>query len=255
MIARSRSPIFAIAAVSIILSLSVATTFGFIGTTTTATAKDTIPRGNDRPHANLFRLYDQTDPQQQSPETLRAEAISLQEKAEKLRLEIEQNAVPANEKRNVATISDSAPAEKESLSPWAIVSTEPKEEGDRDFRLYVDIGKEDGTWMDPRWGASGKRIEFSVDVRLLWNRLAAPEASSKMVKDNTAGKSSQVFALETAQCARLRDGFDRMECQGGAYRIDSDRSGRRTLRIMIEVEGTNRADQSYVYGDVSVPAG
>ena len=29
------------------------------------------------------------------------------------------------------------------------------------YRLYVDIGREEGTWMEPRWGASGNRIEFT----------------------------------------------------------------------------------------------
>eukprot|EP00956_Cyclotella_meneghiniana_P008937 scaffold12269_cov41-Cyclotella_meneghiniana.AAC.3 len=28
----------------------------------------------------------------------------------------------------------------------------------------VDIGREPDTWMDPRWGASGHRIEFTLDV-------------------------------------------------------------------------------------------
>ena len=32
------------------------------------------------------------------------------------------------------------------------------------YRQYNDIGREDGTWMDPKWGASGRRIEFTVDV-------------------------------------------------------------------------------------------
>ena len=30
------------------------------------------------------------------------------------------------------------------------------------YKLTVDIGRESGTWMDPRWGASGRRIEFTV---------------------------------------------------------------------------------------------
>lgn len=108
--------------------------------------------------------------------------------------------------------------------------------------------------MDARWGASGKRIQFNLDIKLLSNKLADPIVADKMVKDNNMGKSSQVYALETAPFARLRDGFDRMQCYGGAYRIDVDKGGRHTIRLMIDVEGT-MADQNYIYGDVSIPKG
>lgn len=200
-------------------------------------------------HSNTSQLHAEKDPEQRGPNILRAEAESLKAQAEKLRLEIEgtTNSVVAGDNSEVP--------ETVASSPWAIVSEGLKEDGDQDYRLYVDIGREPGTWMEPRWGASGKRIEFTLDVRLLTNRLATPEVSKKMVKDNSMGKSSQVFALETANFARLRDGFDKMKCNGGAYRIDTGRSGRRTIRMFINVEGTNKADQSYVYGDISVPSG
>jgi len=210
-----------------------------------------------------IRLHAQKGPQQRGSEILKAEAEALKAKADKLRSEIEEKSLQANRNKNnadaatnnaVATSNDSL-GPVALLSPWAVVSTEPKEEGDREYRLYVDIGREDGSWMDPRWAASGKRIEFSLDVLFLANRLAAPKMSKKMIQDNTVGKSSRIFALETAQFARLRGGFDRMECKGGSYRIDTGKSGRSTIRIVIEVEGTTKADQSYVYGDVSVPAG
>jgi len=210
------------------------------------------------------KLNSQKDLHQRGSEILKAEAEALKAKAEKLRSEIEENALQTNEKNiadpatntAVATNNDSFAATVP-VSPWVVVSTEPKEEGNQQYRLYVDIGREDGTWMDPRWGASGKRIEFSLDIGLIVNRLAVPEISKKMIQDNTVGKSSQIFALETARFARLRDGFDRMECKvgGGAYRVDMGKSGRSTIRIVIEVEGTNKADQSYIYGDVSIPTG
>jgi hypothetical protein len=304
MVARSTSPIFTITFVMlqlpivIILSLSVATTSGFIVTTTPTTTWTTklssrrLPTAkteddnndccsfnsnlrrygrNRNSNPEIFRLRAaQKDPEQTGSEILRAEAESLKAKAEKLRSEIEENAsqatkvtsgnknnnVNADTNTNTNTNTAIATATTAPLSlPWDIVSTGPKEERDREFRLYCDIGREEGTWMDPRWGASGNRIEFSLDVGLLTNRLAAPEMSKKMIQDNTVGKSSRVFALDTAKFARLRGGFDRMECKGGAYRIDTSRSGRSTIRIVIEVEGTVKADQSYVYGDISIPAG
>lgn len=225
----------------------------------------------------IVQLHAQTDPLQQSEaEILKAEAETLKAKAEKLRLEIKEDTEQQKQKQQqqlketnyfgeslddtdattVDTTNNAVTVTTASLSPWAVVSTGPKEGGDQDYRLYVDIGREDGTWMDPRWGASGKRIEFALDINLLANRLAAPEIAKKMVQDNTVGKSSQVFALETAQFSRLRDGFDRMECKGGgAYRVDVSKNGRSTIRMVVEVEGTMKADQSYIYGDVSIPAG
>ena len=253
MAARSMFPIPSMHFLSalLILSISVATTQGFVATTPTTTLTTT---------ASQFQLQAQTDPN--TPENLRAEAESLREKAEKLRSEIEGNSVQIKPPTtataltgSAATTEKNAADDTSSLSPWAIVPSGPKEDGDREFRLYADIGREEGTWMDPRWGASGKRIEFSLDIGLLSNKLASPEVAKKMEQDNTAGKSSPVFALDTAKYARLRDGFDRMECTGGAYRIDTDRNGRSTIRIVLEVEGTVRADQSYVYGDVSIPPG
>jgi hypothetical protein len=57
-----------------------------------------------------------------------------------------------------------------------------------------------------------------------------------------------VVALKTAPNARLRDGFDRMQCYGGASRMDMANNGRYSLRLMVEIEGT-KSDQA-MYGDV-----
>ncbi|KAL3925726.1 MAG: hypothetical protein SGILL_000205 [Bacillariaceae sp.] len=195
--------------------------------------------------------------------SLRDEAETLRAKAESLRQEIEQE-----QRGNVCSGTGTETGETDIAattastitiaptivtSPWSLVQTEEQEDG-QEYRLYVDVGREEGTWMDARWGASGKRIPFNLDIKLLSNKLADPLLADKMVKDNSMGKSSQVYALETAPFARLRDGFDRMSCYGGAYRIDVDKGGRHTIRIMVEVEGT-LADQDYIYGDVSIPKG
>ena len=236
-------------------------------------------RGHRNNPSNTLRLNaaqsDVDNPQRQSEaETLKAEAEALKAQAEQLRSEIEQETQQRKDNNTdksvltgktddngsdttvtTTTTTRVVATDAVAASPWAVVSAGPSDEGDREFRLYVSIGREDGSWMDPRWGASGKRIEFALDIKLLASGLATPEVSKKMVKDNTVGKSSPVFSLETAPFARLRDGFDRMECKGGAYRIDTGKSGRNTLRMYVEVEGTTKADQSYIYGDVAVPAG
>jgi len=125
------------------------------------------------------------------------------------------------------------------------------EEGSNDsfvtwYRLHVDIGRESGTWMDPRWGASGKRIEFTVDVGF-GEELASDEIVERMVKDNFSGNRSDVKLLKTSDQAKLRNGFDSMKCYGGGYRID----GQTTVRFHISCDG--KADPSY--GDISIPAG
>lgn len=133
-----------------------------------------------------------------------------------------------------------------------------------DYRLYIDIGREEGTWMEPRWAASGNRLEFTMDVSLVLpnlnsttnidESLADPTLVSQMVKDNLSGKSSQVRILRS-KAARLRSGFDKMKSNGGAYRIDATRnSGTSTARFYITVDGTPQGE-SNTYGDVSIPVG
>ena len=140
------------------------------------------------------------------------------------------------------------------------------------YRLYVDVGRESGTWMDPRWGASGARIDFTVDVSFLTPHtddggddrdggmdvsLADEEVRGRMVKDNFGGDSGAVRIVETrTDAARLRGGFDRMACRGGGYRIDrGGGNGSGAVRFHLLVDGTPTEGPGSTYGDVSVPAG
>jgi len=103
--------------------------------------------------------------------------------------------------------------------------------------------------MDPRWGASGRRMELSLDVRFGSSlERASPEIASRMVQDNFGGRSSPTYVLETAEWARLRNGFDRMPCRSGAYRIDTSKNGG-TARFYIDVVD-GKTD-----GDISIPKG
>lgn len=135
-------------------------------------------------------------------------------------------------------------------SPWNVAESQQVGIG---YRLYFDIGREPGTWMDPRWGASGKRIQFTLDVKFLTEIQANPETVLGMVKDNFGGKSLPVMMLQTAENARLRAGFDKMKCNNGGYRIDlsNDQRNSNTLRFFVRVEGTKQGD----YGDVFIPPG
>jgi len=178
-------------------------------------------------------------------------------------------------------IRDSLPQEekKQTLSNEApLPNLDYPNQGDkdvqsRDYRLYVNIGREDGTWMDVRWGASGGRIEFTIDVSFLVPlsaeakenseiendddlSLAGPDIIENMVNDNLLGKRSTVRILRCAPTARLRSGFDKMNCNSGGYRIDGgggNSLSQSTLRFYLEVDGT--AEKDGTYGDVWIPKG
>jgi hypothetical protein len=111
------------------------------------------------------------------------------------------------------------------------------------YRLYIDIGREDGSWMEPRWGASGRRMEGTLDVSFS-TTLASREIVDSMVQDNQKGKSSEIFVVETGIKARLKGGFDSMKVEPGGYRIDNGG----TIRFYVSVEGSQD-------GDVSIPQG
>lgn len=93
-------------------------------------------------------------------------------------------------------------------------------------RLALDFGREEGTWMDARWGLSGRRIECTADL--------------------TFGADGSL------SCApfRLRGGFDTMPMRGGASYTVAQRT---RLAIELDVEGT--AGREDLYGDVSIPQG
>lgn len=189
-----------------------------------------------------------------SPQQLQAQ--ELLEKARKLREEIDQasSATTTPGASREPTIITKVPAS----SPWALVNYNNSDNDDSSssetttaYRFYVDIGREQGTWMDQRWGASGQRIAFSLDVAFT-TRPANRTVAHQMVQDNQRGsfsKKSPVYCLDVAPFARLRGGFDRMKCQPGAYRLDiANNRGQpqKTLRLFFFTEGKTQ-------GDVSVP--
>jgi len=120
--------------------------------------------------------------------------------------------------------------------------------------------------MEPRWGASGKRIECTIDISFLTEEEAGPEVIELMVDDNKFGKKSVVRVVDTTGKARLRSGFDSMKVSGGGYRVDLGgkkgggavggiSSSSSTLRFYIGVDGTLGGDGASSYGDVSIPEG
>lgn len=164
------------------------------------------------------------------------EAAELLQRAREIRASL-----PAGT-QEMAQVGETTPSAPRA-SPWTVPVAEHSGVG---YRIYVDIGREDGTWMDPRWGASRNRIEFSMDAKLLLETLANETVVNRMVKDNFGGRSSAVYELESSPYARLRSGFDRMACHGGGYRIDSGRNGA-TVRFYVGVDGTPERGSSYGY--------
>jgi len=138
-------------------------------------------------------------------------------------------------------------------------------------RLYIDIGREPGTWMEPRWGASGRRLEFTLDVsflrlqlddiasssqeeeqRIVNDYLASDDIALKLISSTSSSKSSlsPIYALHSAPNARLLGGFDKMEMFDGGYCIESSSTATatKTMRFCLSVAGTTN-------GDISIPKG
>ncbi|KAK1738997.1 hypothetical protein QTG54_010313 [Skeletonema marinoi] len=103
----------------------------------------------------------------------------------------------------------------------------PATSSNNNYRLYLDVGREPGTWMDPRWGASGRRIECTIDVSFssvddapeeeVWEEIT----SGLKTVTSKSSKVSPVFKLQHAPFARLRSGFDKMKIEEGGYCIES----------------------------------
>ena len=220
-------------------------------TFTTSTALRSTPSSPEEQNGSTTILSSLS-----SSDRLRRKADDLLSKAKALRQEIPSERQANDDMRpGTGTASTTSNVVKE--SPWKLLDNVLDDDAEWiDYRLYMDIGREEGTWMDPRWGASGKRIEFSLDVRFRTDEpggMADRPTIEGMVNDNFGGISSPTYVVHTAPFARLRQGFDRMKCQEGAYRVDLAKNGCRTIRFYVRVDGT--PEKNSAYGDISVPHG
>jgi hypothetical protein len=107
------------------------------------------------------------------------------------------------------------------VSPWSLPPCDSAH--CPEYRLYLNIGREEGTWMDRRWGASENRIEGTLDLRFFNN------------------------TVQSAPNVRLRQGFDRIKCSDGSYQLEKT-----SIRFQVNVAGTTSSGN---YGDVSIPEG
>lgn len=119
----------------------------------------------------------------------------------------------------------------------------------------------DGSTM----GASGRRLEFTLDVSFLRlqpdgapsqvNDLASDDIGTKLISSTTSSGSSRsslspIYALHSAPYARLLGGFDKMEIYDGGYCIESSSTATATstMRFCLSVAGTTN-------GDITIPKG
>lgn len=170
-------------------------------------------------------LYKSKD---QSIDDLLGQAESLRREADELRASL-----PPSERLD----------EKKIRSPWLVPGE--AEEGSVDYRFYMDLGREDGSWMEPRWAASGRRVEFALDLRL--TRTKSEDQSILPQMDNLAGSTSPVYDVDVAPYARLNNGFDRIACLSSAYRIDGA-APKQTIRLMLVLDAIS-------YGDLKLDKG
>ena len=189
------------------------------------------------------------EPQQEKEDDdLKSQAQELLRRAQEIRASL------PDEPTNATTMTTPAPP----VSEFRVDPSSAAIPGEG-YRLHVSIGREEGTWMDARWGASGRRIDFSLDVLFCTPQSSTqdqdddqndndqepwrpqPDMASRMVPDNLGGRRSATWRLVTAPYARLQQGFDRMKLTTveGAYRIDGGRGGgAQTARFLVSVEGT-----------------
>jgi hypothetical protein len=171
------------------------------------------------------------------PELRILEAKAMLEKANEIR-----NQLPINK----STAETRSQQRQSVVSKWNVQQAEIRGE---DYRLYIDIGREEWSWMDPRWAASGRRIEFTLDVRFT-DIQADADVGSRLVADNIAGPKSTTRGLLSASHGRLNKGFNEMKCRNGAYRIDQFNQ-QATVRFLIPTDGTPRKTET----DVWIPSG
>ena len=184
----------------------------------------------------LFAVSEQDDANKQ--QQFEQQAQELLAKAKQLRTEIGDRQHDSTVEATTITSTNSS---QKRTSEWSVVSSDPTLLL-QEYRLYIDIGREEGTWMDPRWGASGRRIEFTCDIGFTSTTTTDSTIVDQMVQDNRSGRSSPTFILETAKKARLDGGFDKMDVRPGAYRIDfSSDAAAATIRFFVTaVDGTQK---------------
>eukprot|EP00584_Thalassiosira_punctigera_P002451 CAMPEP_0172541244 /NCGR_PEP_ID=MMETSP1067-20121228/12085_1 /TAXON_ID=265564 ORGANISM="Thalassiosira punctigera, Strain Tpunct2005C2" /NCGR_SAMPLE_ID=MMETSP1067 /ASSEMBLY_ACC=CAM_ASM_000444 /LENGTH=322 /DNA_ID=CAMNT_0013327245 /DNA_START=158 /DNA_END=1126 /DNA_ORIENTATION=+ len=186
-----------------------------------------------------------------------AEAQRLLAKARAIRESLPDASAESGESERSASKSDPSSKSKGKIpSKFSL----PSEEGKDCYRLYLDIGRERGTWMDPRWGSSGRRIECTLDVAFAspsaagedgMTTPAAEDIAEGLLKTVTSKSSSlsPVYNLQSAPYARLRGGFDRMAIHDGGYCVESSAgASSSTLRFCLSVNGATD-------GDVTMPEG
>jgi hypothetical protein len=166
-------------------------------------------------------------------------AARLRQQAQEIR-----STLPVEE--SPSTVLQLVPSPYNRPSEWTVTSTEVGV----GYRLYLNIGREPGTWIDPRWGASGKRMDLTLDVMFCTETMADATTQANMVQDNFGGKRAPVYQLESAPSARLKNGFDKMKCFCGGYRVDVAKDGK-TIRFHVNVDGKEGPE----YGDISIPNG
>jgi hypothetical protein len=235
----------------------------------------TRARGRRRAATALFHsAKNNNDDNEVNATTATAEAERLLARAKAIREELGNN---DSNKHLVEGKGIRSPPIQNIQSEFSLPSTSLLFGSNNNYRLYLDVGREPGTWMDPRWGASGRRIECTIDVSFFSSSsssssslqgaspdeglLSSEEITSGLIKtvatksSSSSSKLSPVFKLHHAPFARLRSGFDKMKINDGGYCIEyAPKSS--TIRFCLSVSGTGGSSSSSAsYGDVFIPEG
>ena len=122
------------------------------------------------------------------------------------------------------------------------------------WRLSIDVGREEGTWMPEDWAKSGARLVCPLEVEVLGEAAAEPNAE----RDIMGGGASLIRPVATPKIVSER-GEEEVLVAGGGWKIGPSDAGRgraATLRFwldFLEARGLG-AGVSARRNDVTLPA-
>lgn len=126
------------------------------------------------------------------------------------------------------TRSSSSSSSINNKSPWSSA----------EWRIYLNFGREAGTYMPEEWGASGARLVLPVEVLVESERYPNREAEKDFM--GGSGASDVLSVLEDATYIAKEKGQQRVRFGNrGAWKIASRRTGERgdasTIRFWLDI--------------------
>jgi len=121
---------------------------------------------------------------------------------------------------------------------------------DTRWKLSLDIGREEGTWMPKTWGVSGNRLILNMEIEFTQEQLYERE---EFLGGLGGARILKVCDNQMILAPTIREGIRKIECLEGGWRIGKGEGPKGTdiLRFYLEVEDKISREN----GDVYCPPG